>query len=355
MLSEKHKITEDGFGIHTFELMYSCIYKKEYKRLRKRFCYINNYLDSNEKYYVGDNYTYLNLYDDGIRIYLNCDKSKFYSIRVIITPRTLIDGSAEATSISRKDEDYDEIESRLYHKLCVVFGNEFDLGRFKLSRVDCCVNIMLPECYSAEKYIRLIRRSMVYNYHAKVITYGDVDKDRHSFRIITGNMTFTAYDKYYQLNDANKNYDAVSDSLLRLEIALNRDIIYEIELNAAIIKLSAILRQIAWLSESVFVDYIDTHFLYGDYYCIDEMRSRIENSNLSNKTKEYMRKCTDIQFNRNNYPALKEHLISMLGSRHRYRKMLEGFADIEMSPVSMPQRCNNEEKMLPGLHRILGM
>ena len=90
MLSEKHKITKDGFGIHTFELMYSCIYKKEYKRLRKRFCYINNYLDSNEKYYVGDNYTYLNLYDDGIRVYLNCDKSNFYSIRVIITPRTLI-------------------------------------------------------------------------------------------------------------------------------------------------------------------------------------------------------------------------------------------------------------------------
>lgn len=218
---KEYEITNDGFGIHTFELMIPYMKKNEMETILERMHKetANHFYDDGKCVIVHtDKYPCLR-----IRLYHN--KHKRY-IRVIVTANKVLNPEADYLSILNENDDIALLGTTLNDMLTDIFGEEYTLDRFSLSRIDCCVNVMLSKDFSAERYVKLISRSL--NCKRDMIEEYDGDdelsrnRNKHSFRVRTAFGAFTAYDKYFQLEDINVNFEAVSDALLRLELEFDR-------------------------------------------------------------------------------------------------------------------------------------
>lgn len=353
MYQNNYKITDDGFGIHTFELTIPSITRKEFERIS----------NNAEKKYACNNGNNICIYprQRGIRIFLNHTDLNFYNIKVIVSPRRFIDDTAEAVSILRSSDDFYLLESRVNAVLGEYLGDEYTVDSFSLSRIDCCVNIMLSESFSAERYVKLIRRSMIYSDNAEIITYPDnvtdADiKNKHIFRINTNDVTFTAYDKYFQLEDIGENYEVASEALLRLELAISRDIIRDIA-NSEQEGVSNIdlIGYFTYYSRECFEKYIKRHFFAGDYFYITDIRSLIQASVFKRKAKERMLIYAELQFDKRSFPAAKKSMCKILGSKFKTQRVLRNFESLGIYPISLPYRDKHGGKAVPGLHKILGL
>ena len=216
-------ITDDGYGIHTFELSYPQINHLIFNAMKERFsdeerfsCYNRCFKDG----YMICAYPKFK----GMRIHLIHRYPNHYYMEIIITPWSLLRDETGTTQIFFDESALTTLEH--YINICITetMGAEYNLDSFNLSRIDCCVNVMLSEDYSAARYIKLIRRSIITRSKKNEILYDSSkknykEKNKHNFRLITDNVTFTAYDKYYQLDDIRVDYESISDSLLRLELS----------------------------------------------------------------------------------------------------------------------------------------
>lgn len=353
MYQNSYKITDDGFGIHTFELTIPSITRDEFERLS----------DKADKKYYSNNGNNVCLYPErrGIRIYLNHTDLNFYNIKVIVSPRRLIDEDAEATSILRPTDDLEQLEATVNEVLAKYLGKEYTADTFSLSRVDLCVNIMLSESFSAKRYVKLIKRSMIYHDRAEIITFPenvpDADsKNAHNFRINTGCTTFTAYDKHFQLNDIGECYDEASPALLRLELAINRDMIRDIKNTVSEDHGNIdLVGFFTYNSKEWFENYIKKHFLAGDYYYLSNMKTAIEKSKLKTKLKNRMLEYSEMQWGKKSFTSVRKEIIQRLGSDFKLKKMLDAFESLDVYPISLSYRDKHGEKAVPGLYKILGL
>lgn len=288
MYKNESKITADGFGVHTFELTIPSITKYEFERI----------VNCADKAYSCNDGNSIFIYPErhGIRFYLNHTENNFYNIKAIVSPRRLIDESSQPMDILRASDDFDRLESLINQSIAECLGNNYCIDNFKLSRLDFCVNIMLSESFSAERYVKLLKRSMKYNSCAEIMEFSDevtnsAEKNKHSFRIRTGDMTFTAYDKYFQLENIGECFDKISEAFLRLEIAVNRDVIRSIE-QTYLEKPDniEIVSTLTSCSERFFKEFIKNNFFEGDYYDINAMKFLIASSGIKQK-----RQCLNMQ------------------------------------------------------------
>jgi len=198
----EYKITDNGFGIHTFELSISHLCKDELDIIMERiFSEKSNrsYEKKHKSFCIHTKYPCL-------RIYLNRKKNKRY-IRIIVTANKILYLESDYLSILNESEDISLLEIKLNKMLSDIFGDEYNLDSFSLSRIDCCVNVMLSRSFSAERYVKLISRSLDCKRYM-IEEYDGNDelsksRNKHSFRVRTNFGAFTAYDKYFQLEDIN--------------------------------------------------------------------------------------------------------------------------------------------------------
>lgn len=347
------EITEDGCGVHTFELTMPSITRSEFEQISKKAV---------RKFYSKDGKNIcIHPGIRGIRIYLNHTDLNFYNIKIIVAPRQVIDENAKAFSIFRSSDDFDTVRVSVDYAIEHYLGEGYTADDFSLSRVDLCVNIMLSEIFSAKRYVKLIRRSMIYNDRAEIITFPEdvpnaAVKNAHSFRINTGFTTFTAYDKYFQLNDIGESYETVSPALLRLELAINRDMIREIKNTLSKdfgnIKMVGYM---AYTSRKWFEEYIKNHFLAGDYYYLSNMRTAIEKSKIRPKIKSRMLEYLEMQWGKRSFTTAKNEILELLGSDYKLKKMLKAFESLDVYPISLSYRDKHGEKAVPGLYKIFGL
>ena len=216
MKHQNYSITEDGFGIHTFQLTLPSIDNESSRKIME-------HIERNcISYYRKDNGDIV-IYPPrkGMRIYINRTRNGIGGIRVVVAPAKVLDEDADPIKILNAVADFELLYHYINTALEQSLGEEYDIDSFYLSRIDCCVNIMLSESYSAERYIKLISRSMKYSKYDEVLKFpsselDSYEKNEHSFRIETGVYTFTAYDKYYQLEDIGEDYNPMSEAMLRL-------------------------------------------------------------------------------------------------------------------------------------------
>lgn len=342
---KKYKITNDGFGVHTFALTKKGISSDEYERIVK---------GAKSKYFIDDKGSVF-IYPSrrGVRIFINCVNPNLYNIKVIVSAKRLIDEGASATSILNMYDDFDLLHELVNAALLECLGEEYTLNTMCLSRIDLCVNVMLSESFSAERYIKLIRKSMIRIDDDKIKTYADSpEKNRHSFRVETGNFTFTAYDKYYQLEDIDESYEKESEGLLRLEIAINRRELHSEQIfhNYNNFKL---LKSCTKHSKSLFQKYIEEHFFDGDYYSIDGMRGAIDFSDYSKSQKGNMLFYVDLQCYKHSFNSILDSLVERHWTENRLLRLFDKFERINVYPVSMAHRDKRGDKCVPGLRRIL--
>lgn len=345
-----YSLTEDGFGIHTFELNYSS------EIWTKFYAILGNVYSECQVYTINKNIAVIPKGHQGIRMYI----SRFdnaWNIKAIVTPRMLLDNDSSPLSILRCCDSMKEMEVRFNAAMFEILGEGFRLDDFFLSRVDCCVNIMLSETYSAARYIKLIRRSIMYNSNAKIIEYGSDDpntdeKNRHSFRIETDGLQFTAYDKYFQLENQGKDYESISDSLLRLEIAVGRERIRCVKLDNNLENNRKILRYFVSSGKKVFNDFIKKHFYNGAYCSYQFMRALIADSDCTHKIKERMLEFSKVQYNYDSVMDIKNIFLNEIGGS-KYGSMIKAFNRLGISPISLSTRDQHGRTMIPGLYTLL--
>ncbi len=348
---QEYEITKDGFGIHTFELSIPYLRKAELDTITKK---ISSEPSSGidevkpKSFYVHTKYPCL-------RIYLNHKKHMRY-IRVIVTANKVLHPETDYLSILNENDDVDLLGMKMNYMLTDIFGDEYGLDKFNLSRIDCCVNVMLSKDFSAERYVKLISRSMKCQEHL-ILEYDDDSeinklKNEHSFRVRTQFGAFTAYDKYFQLENINVNFEAVSDALLRLELEFNRRHIHNTVndncSNADILKFY--LRN----SRGSFEEFIFLKFDKGRYYTVKKMREIVENSELKKCEKKHAQKHIDAQYNARYYKSAMSNSKKKIKSEKAFYSMLDNFECLDMSPISLSYRDKHGDDSVPSLYELLG-
>lgn len=334
---QEYKITEDGFGIHTFELMIPYMKKNEMDAILERM-----HKEPSKKYPC-------------LRIRPYHKKQMRY-IRVIVTANKVLYPEADYLSILNENDNIDLLGTKLNDMLTDIFGDEYGLEKFSLSRIDCCVNVMLSKNFSAERYVKLISRSLGCKKDKIKKFDGDDEssknKNKHSFRVETSFGVFTAYDKYFQLEDRKIDCEAVSDALLRLELAFDRRHIHNTVnddcSNANILNL--------YLHNSCkyFKEFISSRFCKGRYYTVKKMREIIENSDLKKCEKKHANKHIDSQYNFDYFCDIVKKSKKKLKSEWAFYKMLENFRSLDMSLISLSYRDKHGDDSVPSLYELLG-
>ncbi len=278
-----------------------------------------------------------------------------------ITPRKIIDNDADAVSILPSSNNLLKLGKMITDILQECLGEKYHMEYFVLSRVDFCVNIMLSENFAAQRYIKLIHKSMKYNNPEQIITYPKndsdaIEKNKHSFRINTGDVTFTAYDKYFQLEDIGESFEKESESFLRLEISINRAVILKFILSRDEWSYNILLlAYYSCHSRDFFANYIEKYFFPGDYYCLEYMKYLIENKRLKNKMKSRMLLFSDIQCEKHSFLSAKKEMMKYLDSTYKFKNMLSTFEDLNINPISLSYRDKHGANVIPGLYKILGL
>lgn len=352
---KEYILTDDGFGVHTFELNRSIKTKnfKEYYSVLKHVyssgCRIHTIERKREIQVFPKGYK-------GMRMYVY-RMNEVWGIRIIVTPRVLLDKNASPISILTSRDNMKELERILNYVIFDTFGGNYSLGSFHLSRIDCCVNVMLSKSYSAERYIKLIRRSVMYNSQDHIERYESDDpnadeKNKHSFRLYADGLTFTAYDKYFQLEDREEEYESVSDSMLRLEISLKRHHIEKEILENDLRRNIKVIEHFVESSKEIFKDFVKIHFCKGDYYCYSFMVDIIAASDRAYNIKNRMLKFAKDQYNYESFMDIKKKVLNEIGV-NKYGTMIKAFKKLEISPISLPYRDQHGQTMIPGLYSLL--
>lgn len=349
---KEYSLTKDGFGVHTFELNIKSMKWDEYYSVLENVysseCQIYT-VEKRKIWVLPKNYM-------GVRIYIY-STGKVCGIKVIVTPRMLLDNNASPVSILTSGNNMKELERKFNYAMFETLGEHYTLESFFLSRIDCCVNVMLSETYSAARYIKLIRQSIMYNSQDRIERYkSDVpeadEKNKHSFRLYTDGFTFTAYDKYFQLEDREEDYESVSDSMLRLEIAIDRRHIEKEILDNDLKRNIKTIEYFVERSREIFKDFVKNHFCMGDYYCYSFMIDIIATSDCTQKTKSRMLEFAKAQYNYDSFMDVKKKVLNEVGIS-KYGSMIKAFKKLEISPISLSYRDQHGQPMIPGLHTLL--
>lgn len=351
---KEYAITNDGFGIHTFELMIPYMEKNEMEAIVTRV-----YSEpTNDPYYDGKDKCIVVRTDKYpcLRIRLYHNKHMRY-IRVIVTANRVLCPEADYLSILNENDDIALLGTTLTDMLTDIFGEEYYLDRFSLSRIDCCVNVMLSKDFSAERYVKLISRSLrcrkdMINGYDEDMNEKNKVRNKHGFRIRTDFGGFTAYDKYFQLEDINEDFEAVSDALLRLELEFNRRHIHNTakESYSNTELLEFYLRN----SRSYFKEFICSRLLKGRYYTVKKMREIVDNSDLEKCEKKHALKHIEAQFNAKYYCGVVKKSKKVLRTELAFYNMLKNFECLDMSPVSLSYRDKHGDDSVPSLYELLG-
>ena len=117
MYYNNYEITDDEFGVHTFELTIPCITKDEFERIGMNA----------ENSFIKNDRNSICIYPKrrGVKILLNHTDNNFYNIKVIVSPRKLIDEESDAVNILREYDDFNLLGYLLNESIHECLGEEY--------------------------------------------------------------------------------------------------------------------------------------------------------------------------------------------------------------------------------------
>ena len=342
-----YHLTTDGFGIHTFELVRSILSKEEYKRLKSIF-----YSDKPHVYHEKGNIKYTP--NSGIRFHL-CKTNDNRNLRIIVTPLSLITGHNSPTEIFTADK-IELLSEVLENSITNIIGDDYTLDKLTLTRIDCCVNVLLSSDNAAALYVKMLRKSYAPYHHStnnKHIVPQKIHK--HCFKVETTDVDFTAYDKYNQLDSINADYTKEADSLLRIELICKsghmRKHIHQNEIHQKNY-IFDIITYYTKESKNFIVSYLENNYKPGDYYTYSDICKILDDSTINKKAKIYMEIFCSLQQYQKKYTSA----IRCFDDKYCYKKtkkVLDGFENLDINPTCLPVRDKCNIDYLPGIIKLI--
>lgn len=354
MNDTNYKLTDDGYGIHTFEIKIIHLTRSEYKVLKKRLFDKGAMYDNGLKSVI----IAITEKNSGIRIKLHNNAIPF--LEVIVTPRTLLNHNKEPLRIlSSKEWNGDKIVSGLKEKLSFYLGDGFGLERFQLTRIDCTATFMFKDPSMTIKYIDLIKRSMKIGRGNIIRCWNAVSEEdyrnqmKHSFQVDFYDTKFTAYDKLYEMLMRDKNY--CSDSgFLRIELAYNNIKINEISKLTNISEIIELIKFFCDNAETLIRKFIYYRFSYGDYYSYDAAKEIIDASDLRKNSKYQILEHLMRNYCYDDFDSYIRETKRRLKSDMKYRVMKANMRTLGLNPIPI-SKWDRSESRLPGMYRLFGI
>lgn len=331
-----YKTTDDGFGIHTFMLTAPLNYEK-YRKLK--LILQKNVWEKKES----DNQSYIKskLFMTGgyfgisSKLYM---QNGFARIEIIVNPTDLLAEQYTQTEIFTRSDSCKRMLKRLNEALKLI---DMTIYNFTLSRVDLCVNYVMPSAV-VEAYIKLGRKSyLTENVQEK--RFEGVNDNRHSLTLVCPSFEIEVYDKEYEIANRTREYTLADEygRVLRFEVRLPRDTIYKYVRQRNLYELKEILSYFIYDCQDIMTDCIKRSFWQGDYTTLDTAKQIIDLNSFKDKTKELMfdilnsRKPIEEKFNglAINYNYSSKQILRM---KNKFKK--SGICPVAI-PIRDSQKC----------------
>lgn len=324
--------------IHTFELVAGLAYDdyhtcRDYffkdAKGRRGWCFQSN----------PQRLTYTRWLERGITIFLNTNSPAVY-LRMKINPSKLL-GNTDALTLFDVTEASTEALVASIQAVIDSLPIDLSVASFRLSRLDLCRNLIVPNQKTIEEYLRLLERSA--RRKKWYASYYDDERGSHSFRRSNDRYQVTAYDKLYQIQDRglSTEWDS-SDKILRVEVSLFsvgiQHICHKFQLNTA--DWTTQFYDLSQLGAEI-TNYILSKLIFPDsYYSLDAARYLISASFRPAKAAKLIQFLIDI----NRSQAVdKKAIKNYPNGKHRLQQLL----DCGINPVTI--ECRARISCLPSL------
>lgn len=354
------KLTKEGSSFHTFELTKSITYE-ELREIKNTIYQIAS--QQKEKVFQDNrNITECIIWKrNGVRLFLHENMGNPPHIRLVVNPRITIEDFEYVGIFSYSQESMEQVRSCIDQILTDIHLNE-TFESMTLSRIDLCVNIEFEDVWLCGEYMRLFRKCRVPDSYHQDRFYSDEanykEKNKHSFRARKRDVTFTIYDKLFQLEEESflNSNSPLPNGLLRIEVALRRNEILRIARERMHEKYSSNLKLFQLFGEEskeLMKPTIIAFFPHGVYAPYDILRENIGQIKIKEKVRNRMlylvEKASQCKSLNN---AIKNVTFEKDLSPSQIRGLLEAFEENHMNPVTLPKTgtCLS----LPSLREILG-
>lgn len=345
------KLSEQGFGVHTFEIKFNHMTQEEYHTIKDRIIRISE-KDKEDKCLIVKTHS-----KSGIRIKLYKNKPFPPYLTVIVNPSTVL-GFDDPHSIL-KAFDKSRLKETLDEELKSYLGYKFGIERFQLTRIDCTVDFIMSSPELSSYYIKLVSKSIRLNtssdtfgfYEDNAAPYNDniSERDKHCFRVTqNGYYSLTVYDKLYDL--INKGYldnRTVKYGLLRFEIALMYRKINEVKASLNAEDIIELVSYFTKNAENILKMQLKNKIVSGNYYKISKIYDLLQEP--AHKSAAAQRLATLYSLNNKfcTYNDLKKDALDRFG-KYKLRDIEDLRKQLNTSPAVLPDYCSYD--VLPGIY-----
>lgn len=356
-MSKLIELSEQGFGVHTFEITICKLSDKEYDKILER---IEEY-----SFWKNDHYIVRTPKNSGFRIMIYNYYIYPSYIKVIVNPSQLLGDNDPCHLMNAVDKE--RLRTKLDSILKENLGNEFGLSRFQLTRIDCTVDFVTASSELTTEYIKLVSRSIRLNNSANTFgfysncEYGEEEKPKnnakHCFRIANkGYYSFTVYDKLYDLIDKchyeNKPYPF---GIMRFELALMHRKISVASDELGNNDIFELIEYITRNSERYLKTFVSHKLVAGDFYKYSSAEKLIEEKGIKGKIGRRLLWLLSMSIKVGTYNELMFIIENKLKSNAKLRYAKEHMRDLNINPIALPEAMTFNADILPGIHTIFGI
>ena len=375
-------VLDDNFSFHTMEFSLDVdktIFNKVYKQMTEKYgIRKQNKKKLKSKYLY---YDWGNLDYSGIRVYLSKPngyiKNDFfkYCIKIIVNPRSLINNNNEYFGIF--ETTYENIlkvkemlncvlwDIGLVNKNDTDYQKEIygDINRFRLSRIDFCVNIIFQSAEIAKHYLEILSRSDIYDFCSEKNVLKNM-KNKHKEQenqLIYKYKSFNLkiYNKFEQMKEIGKEDLIPKDytGYLRFEISIDKNKIKYINQKYDYGEdIVTFLLNASRESKKQFKKYVTFLFKEGMFMNLSKGKEYIEHCALEgvinkNQAKEMIEFLELVSAKRSIYIAKQS-----IDSKVTEKRIFKLFNTIKLNPISIPERWNKRGRkynFLPSPYMIM--
>ena len=323
---------------HTFELSYTLTAsEKDY--------YTDILFQTNGKTYYDRNSSMPTLVCNtvtsrGITIKLiKFEKNDFpyYALCYRINPRRIIESYDYIGLFNAKDTDM-MLKKADEYLLPLKLPSVHDC---RLSRIDFCANIEMSGQHEIFEYIKLLQRGRYPSNYTPSLYYDLTSKrskhHKNSVKISHKKLLDVVYyNKYDQLkeNPLCQNIDE-AENILRAEIQCKKRKVKHLMDKFGCTSVRSFLKHSDKIGTYVFKQYANKFYGGGDFYKLDEIYRRIDDSKFKDKSKKKMTELAQLSAK---HKSLDAALHKLDWDKATKEKILKKFDKIGVSPVVIPLR-----------------
>lgn len=348
----KIQLTPDGYSIHTFALRCVCS-RTEWENAKKQQYDNAKSRRKNEMFSISDQvWCCTRFKKQGVRIYFvrhHKGVNTWYSVKLVMNPRKLIDAESSYLGIMPTDESSFEILSERFSDIMRSAGLPEFLDDWLPVRVDLCANIAFNKEKVAQELVRTARK------WPTPPKAQQIQSTKHFIEIAFKNYSLVLYNKVWQMKEEGLIIadEKLPNSVLRVEVQYGRKYINKQALAYDMGESTTdILRGMIIYSRELLLKHVCSCVPEASFQSVDALTNIIQNSRYSEGTKDMMQFLVN-QLRRKHTldAALEETARQFKISAKKDVDLLNKFEKINVSPI--PLRKKYFRDWLPSIPALL--